>query len=143
VAGTGNSSVFRHSLRVPESHTFWRNAASRYVVAQHALKSATEFEPFLRVERQHQDGQSEIGSVPDDDPVNAVEAARCYLYDEAHRAPSDRLAIQTPNSIEKINATSSNARGSLAIAVCVSPAAKTPLRPSPHSYFSIPLRGAF
>ena len=22
--GTGNSSVFRHTLRVPDSHTFWR-----------------------------------------------------------------------------------------------------------------------
>jgi hypothetical protein len=39
VAGTGNSSVFRYTLRVPDSHTFWRNAASSGDSGSNALKS--------------------------------------------------------------------------------------------------------
>jgi hypothetical protein len=31
-------------FRVPDSHTFWRNAASSCVSGQNALKSAAEFE---------------------------------------------------------------------------------------------------
>jgi hypothetical protein len=39
--------VFRHAVRVPDSHTFSRNAASSCVIAQTALKSASENERFL------------------------------------------------------------------------------------------------
>jgi hypothetical protein len=45
-AGTGNSSVFRHTLRVPKTDTFWRNAASGCESGSNVRKSAAEFERF-------------------------------------------------------------------------------------------------
>jgi hypothetical protein len=44
LAGTGKPSVFRHTLRVPDSHTFWRNAASGCESRSNARKSTTQFE---------------------------------------------------------------------------------------------------
>ena len=41
-------SYFGTLFRVPDSHTFSRNAASGNMIAQNALQSAAEFERFLR-----------------------------------------------------------------------------------------------
>jgi len=41
-------SYFDTLFRVPDSHTFSRNAASGNMIAQNALQSAAEFERFLR-----------------------------------------------------------------------------------------------
>ena len=51
VAAAGNSSVFRHAIHVPETHTFSRNPASGCDSGSNALKSAAEFERFLTLRR--------------------------------------------------------------------------------------------
>ena len=51
VTGTGNSSVFRHADLSTGFSYLWRNAVSRGNSGQIALKSAAEFERFLKVTR--------------------------------------------------------------------------------------------
>jgi len=47
MTGTGNSSVFRHSLRVLKTHTFWPNAGSGCERRSDARKSRAEIERLL------------------------------------------------------------------------------------------------
>src|ERR1700730_17663061 len=44
--GAGNSSVFRHGLCAPDSHTFRRNAASAFSSGSKRPEVAAEFELF-------------------------------------------------------------------------------------------------
>jgi hypothetical protein len=49
-ADAGNSSVFRHTLRMPDSHTFWRNAGFKLVSVQKRAEIGGRNRTFFRFE---------------------------------------------------------------------------------------------